>query len=126
MANSKSENLPMRVRTNRVAIVGNQQPAIGALAGKDVEMVGPEINHHFLQLPLAVNRAQNSRRLQLSGHSLRQLQTILPVVFAQCLTIFLVVTRIAAIAWFVWIRTVLRRGWRAGISIASPAFGCDG
>jgi len=29
---------------NRVAIIGSQKPTIGALAGKHVEVVGPEID----------------------------------------------------------------------------------
>ena len=36
--------LAHRIRTDRVAIIRSQQPAIGALAGKHVEVVGPEID----------------------------------------------------------------------------------
>jgi hypothetical protein len=46
-------------RTNRVALVFGEQKAIGALARVDVEMVEPEIGQHFLELPLAICRAQN-------------------------------------------------------------------
>ena len=52
-----------RVWANRVAIVRSQQPAIRAFAGEHIEVVGPEIDHHFLQLPLAINSSQNSRSL---------------------------------------------------------------
>ena len=52
-----------RVGADHVAVVGGQEPAVGALAGEDVEVVRPEIDHHLLQLPLAVGGAQDSRRL---------------------------------------------------------------
>src|SRR5690349_7138936 len=55
--------LRQRVGTNRVAIVRSQQPAIGALVSEDVEVVGPEVDHYFLKLSFAVNRAQDSGRL---------------------------------------------------------------
>ena len=34
-----------------------------ALGSVDVEVILPEIGHHFLKLPLAGDRASNSRRL---------------------------------------------------------------
>ncbi len=52
-----------RVGANHVAVVRSQIPAVGALRRVDVEVVRPEIDHHLLQLPLAVDRAQDARRL---------------------------------------------------------------
>ena len=91
--------LANRIGTDRVAIVRGQQPAISALACKHVEVIGPEIHHHFLQLSLAINRAQNSRCLQLSRNALRQLQSVLLVVFAQRLTILGILKRVRILVW---------------------------
>ena len=73
----KIVKLAERVRPDRVAIVRNQQPAIGALACEHVEVVGPKINHYFLQLPLAVHRAKYPRHLQLASKELRRTQIVL-------------------------------------------------
>ena len=50
--------LAEHVRANRVALVFGEQKPGGALARVDVEVVEPEIDEHFLELPLAVDRAQ--------------------------------------------------------------------
>ena len=40
-------------------------------------MICPKIDHHFLQLPLAVGRAQNAGHLKLAGDELRRTQIVL-------------------------------------------------
>ena len=65
--------LAEHVRPDRLALVLGQQKPIGALARVDVEVVEPEVGEHFLQLPLAVDRAQHF----LFG----QLCTITPLAF---------------------------------------------
>ena len=82
--------LAQRVWANRVAIIGHKQPTISALSGKHVEVVGPEIDQHFLQLSLAVNRSQNSRSLQLRRNTLRRAVSIFSVVVANHSTILFV------------------------------------
>ncbi len=47
------------MRTDRVALVLGEHEPIDALARVDVEVVEPEIGEHFLQLPLAVDRAKH-------------------------------------------------------------------
>jgi len=48
--------LPKRMGLNHVAFVRGEVPLHFAFPCKNVEMVEPEIVHHLLQLPLAVNR----------------------------------------------------------------------
>ncbi len=84
-------------RPNRVSIIGGEQPTIGALPRKHVEVIGPEIDHHFLQLALAVDRAQKSRGLEFRGYPLRLLQAILQVVLSNSLTIFFIIQRVRGI-----------------------------
>ncbi len=56
------------VRPDRLALVLGQQEPIGALARVDVEVVEPEIDQHFLQLALAVRRAEQFLLGQLDHH----------------------------------------------------------
>src|SRR5215510_8798912 len=57
-------------RTDGVAIITGQQIAIAILIREDVEMVLPEINHYFVQLPFAVDGAQKFGALQVSYNHL--------------------------------------------------------
>ena len=56
------------VRPDRVALVGREQESIAPLPRVDVEMVEPEIGEHFLQLPLAVDRAKQLLLGELGHH----------------------------------------------------------
>src|SRR5260370_13273084 len=51
------------VRPDRVAVVRNQKPSVSAFTGKHVEVISPKINHHLLELSLAVDSAQDPRHL---------------------------------------------------------------
>jgi hypothetical protein len=62
-----------RVRPNRVAVVGGGQPAIRPLGGEDIEVIGPEIDHHFIELTPAVERAQQPCLLQFQNNHARAL-----------------------------------------------------
>ena len=42
---------------DRIVLEGSQEPPVNSLAGVDIEMVHPELNHDFLKLTLAVGRA---------------------------------------------------------------------
>ena len=53
------------VRPDRFALVLGEHEAIGPLLRVDIEMIEPEIGQHFLQLPLAVDRAQQLLLAQL-------------------------------------------------------------
>src|ERR1700724_375552 len=53
------------VWTNRIALVAGQQKAVSALVDENVEVVEPEVGHHFAELALAVDRSQ-----QLGLHQL--------------------------------------------------------
>src|SRR5439155_26280605 len=44
---------PQRVRPDRLTLVGRYVPAHVALAGEDVEVVEPEVDHNFFELTLA-------------------------------------------------------------------------
>src|SRR5262249_54096303 len=90
-----------RVGTNRVAIISRQQPAIGALVGKHVEVVGPKVDHHFLELAFAVNGAKNSRRLQFGGDALWLHQTVLLVIILNDFAVFFVLR-----VWWVFLISV--------------------
>ena len=57
-------------RPDDVALVRGEQHAIGALACVDVEVVEPEIHQHFLQLPVAVDGAENFLLLELDDRLL--------------------------------------------------------
>ena len=43
---------------NHITIELSQHKPIRILICEDTEMILPEVDHHFVQLPLAVNRAQ--------------------------------------------------------------------
>ena len=57
-------------------------------------MIGPEINHHFLQLPLAVNGAQDARHLQFARQELRRTEIIFFEIFHHRLAILRIVHRV--------------------------------
>ena len=62
------------VGTDHVALVGHQAVDLFArLALKDIEVVQPEVGHHFLQLTLAVDRAQYPALQQLVLHHLARI-----------------------------------------------------
>src|SRR5918992_4615195 len=56
-----------------VAVICGGQPAVGALAGKYIEMVAPEVDHDFIKLAPAVYRAHQPGKLQLENHLTRSL-----------------------------------------------------
>ena len=61
VASSRSSNLPKRERANHVALIADE--VVGRrfiLAQVDVEVIEPEIGHHFLQLRVGVNVARES------------------------------------------------------------------
>ena len=62
-----------RVGTDRVAVVGSRHPAVGALGGKNIKMVVPEIDHQLVELALAVHGAQQPRLLKLEDDETRRL-----------------------------------------------------
>src|SRR5205085_10121323 len=53
----------------------------------DVEVILPEVDHHLLQLPLAVDGAQYARGVKLVHDALRILQTVLAHVLDNGLTV---------------------------------------
>ena len=55
-----------RVRTNDVAIVLGEEETRLSLAGEDAEVILPEVDHHFVELPLARHGARELRRLHLA------------------------------------------------------------
>ncbi len=60
-----------RVGTDHVALVRHQAVYFFArLALKDIEVVQPEVGHHFLQLTLAVDRTQDPALQELVLHHL--------------------------------------------------------
>ena len=59
--------LAKNMRTNGIALVGRHQKAIIALFEEYVEMVVPEIDQHFIQLSVAVYRAQKLALAQIIG-----------------------------------------------------------
>ena len=60
------------MRTDHVTLVRGKQIAVGALAHEDVEVVEPEVGHHFIELALAVGGTQQLGLLQFGGdHLLR-------------------------------------------------------
>ena len=61
--------MPERVRADDVAVVRREIPARLTLAGEDREVVLPEVDHDFLELPLAHHRSRDAGRGQL-GHEL--------------------------------------------------------
>jgi len=63
---------PHGVRANRVALVFRDEPAVGALGCENIEVVVPEIHHHFLQLAFAVNGARHLGHRKLGDDALRQ------------------------------------------------------
>ena len=56
-----------RVRPDRLALVGRQHPAHRPLLRVDVEVVEPEVHHHFLELPVARDRPRDPGGLHLGG-----------------------------------------------------------
>ena len=58
------------VRSQHITLIARYVPADRRLAGEDVEMVLPKVDHHFLQLPFRINVAKNAvsddRRQDLS------------------------------------------------------------
>src|SRR5262249_14749958 len=44
------------VRTDGIALITGQQQATGSLAIEHIEMVHPEVNQHFLELTVRINR----------------------------------------------------------------------
>ena len=59
--------------TNDVTLIAGQQVAVRAFSDEHIEVVEPEIGHHFLQLPLAVDGAQHLLLGQLDDEGVRVL-----------------------------------------------------
>ena len=60
--------LTQHVRPDRLAFVLRHVVARQALPGEHIEMVEPEVDHHFFELPVAVGRAQQFLLRQLQQH----------------------------------------------------------
>ena len=50
------------VRPDCVALVTREQEAIDSLSGKDIEVVEPEVDHHFVELTLRFGGPNDSLR----------------------------------------------------------------
>ena len=61
---------------NDVALVRREIPFHFALPGENIEVVEPEIVHHLLQLPFAINRAKHLGHGKLFHDSLRALAVV--------------------------------------------------
>ncbi len=59
------------MRLNHVAFIGSKVVAVFPFSREHVEVVKPEIVHHLLELPLAVDRARHLGHAQLSHNALR-------------------------------------------------------
>jgi hypothetical protein len=46
------------MRPNGVPVVSGGQPTIGSFRGENIEVVAPKIHHDFIELSLAIDRAQ--------------------------------------------------------------------
>ncbi len=62
--------LPHGIRTDRVAFILGDEPAVGALRGINIEVVVPKIHHYFLELALAVNGARHFGHGKLGDNAL--------------------------------------------------------
>ena len=62
--------LPQHMRADRVALVAGHQVTVGSLVDEHVEVVEPEVRHHFVELPFAIDRAQQLGLHQLIDHHL--------------------------------------------------------
>ena len=60
--------LAERMRTNHIALIAGHQHSVESLFHEHIEVVEPEVGHHLIQLPLAVDGAQNFRLHQLAHH----------------------------------------------------------
>ncbi|MCG3160063.1 MAG: hypothetical protein JMDDDDMK_01095 [Acidobacteria bacterium] len=58
--------IAQRVWADHVAFVRSQQPAVSVFLSEDIEVVEPEINHHFLQLLFTEDGAQQFGLLQFA------------------------------------------------------------
>src|ERR1700686_2172940 len=58
------------VWTNRITLVACQQKAVSALVDENVEVVEPEVGHHFVELALTVDRSQQFGLHQLIDRDL--------------------------------------------------------
>ena len=59
--------IAQRIRADHVAVVVHEHRAGIEIGGHHVEMVVPETDHHFLQLPLGVHGTDQRRALRLPG-----------------------------------------------------------
>src|SRR3954447_7018125 len=58
-SNQEILKLAHGMRTNNVALIGGGEIAVRSFVDKYVEVVKPEIGHHFFELALAIGRTQN-------------------------------------------------------------------
>ena len=56
-----------RVGTDRFLYIGRHQEAVGTLADEDIEVIRPEIDHHFAQLSLRNGRPHDGELLELTA-----------------------------------------------------------
>src|SRR5205085_4304575 len=54
--------------TNRVPLVARDENAVVALVDENIEMIEPEISHHFVQLAFAINCPQQFRLRQFADN----------------------------------------------------------
>ena len=60
------------MRADGVALEFRGEVAVGALVHEDVEVIEPEIRQHFVELAIAIDRAQDFALLQIARHHLRR------------------------------------------------------
>ena len=106
------------MRPDRLALVLGEQEAHASLPRVDVEMVEPEVGQHFLELPLAVDRAQHLLFLEF----LKRLRTLRRPHSFEVLKV------LEAFAWVLgasgaWGAT-LPAAWSRGIAGTAAAPGC--
>ncbi len=58
------------VRADGVALIAGEQISVGALVDEHVEVVEPEVGHHFVELPFAIDGSQYLGLHQLLDHHL--------------------------------------------------------
>src|SRR5438132_8023478 len=64
------------VPTNGMHFVVGRQPSIGVLSPENIEVIEPEIGHHFLKLAWAVDRANHLLGLEFLQDLLRRVESL--------------------------------------------------
>ncbi len=60
------------MRTNHIALVAGYHQPVESLVHEHVEVIAPEVGHHFFKLALAVDGAQKFHLGQFAGHHARR------------------------------------------------------